>query len=655
MSIQYAKALLRRAFATLGLPPSLAVLYFVNACTQSFPLTANMGFLNVELQMPQSTQSLYYAVTFMPWSLKPIYGAIADRLPIRGYRFMPWLAIASMGSAACYLAMALVVTTTAGAFLVALLRAICNAFAELMLGASLVGFARHGGGSAATLQAGAVACRMGGTVLCHCMGLAIYPCGTQGKRLSDRQVIGLTAVFPILVALFSVFHPESRVGVCDEAQPAGRRREVFLFLLVLPLQACVLWSQVCTRSHCVLVAPQTWQTTLYVLLGLAIGIPAVAGLAHLHRSRRSGLKARLLTRGSPGGVPAPPDCVAASRVNGSGHREDAPSQAAALLPGQRGVDSDESVRCACAPSSKAAAVADGVAAHAIVTTGGELEGGERRRAGASTPPFAESTPPPNMASVSPPTSSISAQTAVLVLLLLTCTPSSSLQSASFQYNLFSTSHLLCEIQYLALITSTANMCSSLAFGALFQSSRLRRIVIGGCILASVANLSSLPLPMVCAQAPLTSSLPTPSLPTPPPSAVPPKPQPCDMKAAFAVAAASSGIDGLFSEIGFLPKLVIATEVASRWAEVQRSSSVGGAQIYGAMLMVIDMGDAISLQVTAPIVSALGITYEDFSALPVLIGISTSSSLAVLIGLAAVWAVAEQRARSTDVSQVQITG
>ena len=110
-----------------------------------------------------------------------------------------------------------------------------------------------------------------------------------------------------------------------------------------------------------------------------------------------------------------------------------------------------------------------------------------------------------------------------------------------------------------------------------------------------------------------------------------------MGTAFAVAAVASGISGIFSELGFLPKLVIATEVAARWADSsEHSARFGGAQGYAIMLTVIDMGDAISLQVTAPIVSALGITYTDFSALPSLVAIGAATSAAVLLGLGGIW-------------------
>ena len=107
-----------RSHVLFDLPPWLGLFYFLNSCVQSIPLTANTGWLNEDLKMPQPTIPLYYALTFMPWSLKPLYGLLADRVPIRGYHFRPWLAISSIGSACFYVFMAFCVDTIGGAFLV---------------------------------------------------------------------------------------------------------------------------------------------------------------------------------------------------------------------------------------------------------------------------------------------------------------------------------------------------------------------------------------------------------------------------------------------------------------------------------------------------------------------------------------------------------
>ena len=104
-----------RRLLLFDLPPSLALFYFLNSCVQSMPLTANQGWLLEELAMPQTTVNLYYAVTFMPWSLKPLYALLADCLPLCGYHFRPWLAISSAGSACCYVLAGVYVKSIGGA------------------------------------------------------------------------------------------------------------------------------------------------------------------------------------------------------------------------------------------------------------------------------------------------------------------------------------------------------------------------------------------------------------------------------------------------------------------------------------------------------------------------------------------------------------
>ena len=187
------------------------------------------------------------------------------------------------------------------------------------------------------------------------------------------------------------------------------------------------------------------------------------------------------------------------------------------------------------------------------------------------------------------------------------------------------------------------------------------VLIGG-VLAAAASLADIPLAQLCAHSPIPppsappappaappappwappsppGQPPPPTAPSPPlgpppaaPPTTPPAPLSCDTNAAFALAAVASGVGGWLSELGFLPKLVIATEVAAHLAD----RYVGAAQSYAVMLMVIDVGDAISLQLTAPLVTALQITYHDFARLPDLIGIQAASSTAVLLGLALAW-------------------
>ena len=253
-----------RRLLLFDLPPSLALFYFLNSCVQSFALTANQGWLLEELAMPQPTVNLYYAVTFMPWSLKPLYALLADRFPLCGYHFRPWLAISSAGSACCYILAGTYVETIGGAFLVTLVRSICNACAEFMLGAVLVNEAREArGGSATTLQAAANSCRYAGTFFSAAVGLLLYPCGTVHRRLPDRLIIALTAGFPAAVALLVPWLPELRDtrgrrggdgdgdgGSDGSGGGGGGGRAAVALLVLLPLQAAVLWAEVCTNSTC---------------------------------------------------------------------------------------------------------------------------------------------------------------------------------------------------------------------------------------------------------------------------------------------------------------------------------------------------------------------------------------------------------------------
>ena len=60
------------------LPRALLLLYFLGAWYESFSLLAFTSWMNEAVRMSQWQQNQYYAWTFMPWSLKPLYGLLAD-------------------------------------------------------------------------------------------------------------------------------------------------------------------------------------------------------------------------------------------------------------------------------------------------------------------------------------------------------------------------------------------------------------------------------------------------------------------------------------------------------------------------------------------------------------------------------------------------
>eukprot|EP00964_Phaeocystis_antarctica_P059110 scaffold35092_cov48-Phaeocystis_antarctica.AAC.1 len=237
-------------------------------------------------------------------------------------------------------------------------------------------------------------------------------------------------------------------------------------------------------------------------------------------------------------------------------------------------------------------------------------------------------------------------------------PSGSIQSGSLRYKFFSDANKLCYTQILSLLGYSATIISCALFGRLFRKRSLKLVVVAGGVLGCAASLLDLPLPLLCAHA-----LPSPSFSLPPPSSAPPPPLPlpCDVNEAFGVSAASSVVGGLLTELAFLPRLVLATEVAATLgdrssklgsAEADRYGRMGAAQWYAIMLMVLDLGGAISLQLTVPIVTALGISYgaprdfSGFSALPELIVIQAACNGFVLLVLALLW-FAPRRARAAQ--------
>ena len=661
--------------ALFDLPAALALLYFLNSCAQSFPLTATTGFLNEEINMPQQTQSLYYAVTFMPWSLKPLYALIAQLLPIGGYHYKPWLAISSAGSAACYLMMGGTVTTAGGAFGVTLLRAICNAFAELMLDAQLVNHARRdGNGSAATLQAAATSMRYAGTLACALVGLYLYPCGLMQKRLADRTVIALTAVFPGIVSLMSVVlldEPRDEISIsrgcggCGGGGGGGGRggggggaacgggggaacasalssssskgqhtRLALVFCLALPLQAAVLWAQACSPSFCALVPVETWLQVLYGLITTSLVLPVLAWLLYLFYARP--LRAPVhpgLCHVTPSSFVTPRQC----HVTPSGFVTPVLSMGSPSGLGEGLLDSNSAASHATSHAESSSHASSSHAAPAVEAISAVVSGHSAVVGGHSAVVSGHIASDDATTNLRP---SMAPGAAVLLLLALTVTPSASIQVGNFQYALFSGAGLLCETQYLALIGYTSTIGASLALGRAFRKKPLRLVVLVAGLLSTLGGLSDLPLPLLCAHspAPLMRYPPPMLLPVAPPSPplTPPPPPPCNMDVAFATAAASAAFGGLISQLGFLPKLVVATEVAAALADAGSAGSGGAAQYYAVMITIIDVGDAISLQLTAPLVEAFGITYTNFSGLPPLMLLTAGCSVLVLLGLALAW-------------------
>lgn len=184
------------------MPLPLLVLFFVHGLVGVFPDTALTDWLIYEIDMPVATQATFYAVIFIPYSLKPIYGWISERLPICGRRRRPYVVLTSLVSAGAYLLLATVVKTVATAFAGNVLRTTANSFTELMLGALLVDTAGKNFANAGAIQALASGVRSLSSIVGLLLGLPLYDCASSSHSTSRaRLVIGLTSIGSVLTAI----------------------------------------------------------------------------------------------------------------------------------------------------------------------------------------------------------------------------------------------------------------------------------------------------------------------------------------------------------------------------------------------------------------------------------------------------------------------
>eukprot|EP01060_Flectonema_neradi_P030981 TRINITY_DN459_c5_g1_i1.p1 TRINITY_DN459_c5_g1~~TRINITY_DN459_c5_g1_i1.p1 ORF type:complete len:602 (+),score=112.68 TRINITY_DN459_c5_g1_i1:91-1896(+) len=220
------------------LPVGVLVLYFANAFLLTFPMLAMMDWLKYTVQMPLSTQNNYYAATYIPWSLKPLYAYIAEQLPMVSRR--QWVGICAVGSSLVFLGMAIfpkahdleydIPTNTVTlvpfeelsrtappntysngsnaaitmAFILGFLNNVFLTFYELMAGVMLVEHAQLNMKNAGALQAAANGTRQLGSLAAAIMTLIMYPCHKSGPDtglVSVKGFLFMTAAF----SLFSVF------------------------------------------------------------------------------------------------------------------------------------------------------------------------------------------------------------------------------------------------------------------------------------------------------------------------------------------------------------------------------------------------------------------------------------------------------------------
>ncbi|POM58882.1 Folate-Biopterin transporter (FBT) family [Phytophthora palmivora] len=184
-------------------PLVLLGLYFLHAFFMTFPMTAYGEWLFDVIHMPPATTTLYYSVTFFPWNLKPLYGLLSDSLPLFGYRRKSYIVLCEVCAATSLILTAIYVHSIAGAFVVKLVDAIAEAFAQIMLGIMLVDLTTGDATSrsSARVQSWANGTKNAASIVALVLGVPVY----RDKNITPQEIIGWTSVLPLAAAGLCVF------------------------------------------------------------------------------------------------------------------------------------------------------------------------------------------------------------------------------------------------------------------------------------------------------------------------------------------------------------------------------------------------------------------------------------------------------------------
>lgn len=175
------------------MPRPLLCLYGMNGMTLALPMTALLFIVNTHVQMPLELLPTYAAVAFLPYSLKPFHGYLTQRIARPDQRH---IVLGCMLSINAILVACTALIPPGGVlvcFLVAFLREFACAFADFLLGVTLVDtYCRPD--SAATLQAQAATARNVGSLIAHGGAWAFFHGVREINRTSATVLLLATTV-----------------------------------------------------------------------------------------------------------------------------------------------------------------------------------------------------------------------------------------------------------------------------------------------------------------------------------------------------------------------------------------------------------------------------------------------------------------------------
>ncbi len=186
----------RSNLTTLMIP----FVYFIAGAT-SLAGVATTFFYKDDIGLSIAQVQILGSIAIIPWSIKPVYGMLSDRLPIWKLRRKPYLFIAGMCGSAGYLLMATVVMGLTGAVIASLLSALGFALADVIVD-GIVAERSRTQKEAGKLQ---VICRA--SLMIGAIAVA-YLSGILVERIGARNVFFITGSLPLFTSLFALLIDE---------------------------------------------------------------------------------------------------------------------------------------------------------------------------------------------------------------------------------------------------------------------------------------------------------------------------------------------------------------------------------------------------------------------------------------------------------------
>ncbi len=183
---------------------AILMVYFVQGIVGLARLAVSF-FLKDELGLGPAEVSALVGVAALPWMIKPAFGFISDGLPLFGYRRRPYLILSGLLGTCSWGLMATVVHTPWAAAAAIALSSLSVAFSDVIVDSVVVERARKESlataGALQSLSWGASA--LGGLT-------TAYFSGSLLQQFNARTVFGITATFPLIVALVAWLISEER-------------------------------------------------------------------------------------------------------------------------------------------------------------------------------------------------------------------------------------------------------------------------------------------------------------------------------------------------------------------------------------------------------------------------------------------------------------